>query len=253
MSSPPQPPALDEVAEVTRSQPRAGIRWWRWLALAGLLAVLFHDPLLRSLADALRDERPVPPVEAVVILGGDHRHDVVAALYRRGEVQRVWLVEGRPNYLVATGVLPSGTAIARRELEAAGVPAERMDLIGDDVTDFCDTARVLESTLSKQVTGDVLLICNGLDGRHVRFVVEDVLSPELAKRVHILGLPYDDFDMQAWWKSRTGLKQVFGQCCAFGFTLVWGTKPRPAAARPDPDAMERELAGLLTGTSCYEF
>jgi hypothetical protein len=120
-----------------------------------------------------------------------------------------------------------------------------------EVDDLPDIVRLLKMRLAEESDLRLLVICGALSGRHVRFVLDDVLAPTMASRVAILGLPYDRFDVDQWWRSRSGLKQIFSEICSLGFTLATGTQPRDPPPATDPEAIEAHLRRRFGGAACY--
>jgi hypothetical protein len=246
-------PAPADVAEVA-SQGRARRRW-RWLLAAMLLLlIVLHVPLLRACGRALMAEAPAQGgYDAALILGGDHRLQAAAELVASGQVERIWLIDGRPDYLVVSGILPAGVEVLTDRLTEAGVAFEQIDVLRDpEVDDLPDAVRLLRTHLAAEPEVRLLVICGALSGRHVRFVLNDVLEPQVASRTAILGLPYDRFDVDQWWKSRSGLKQVFSELCSLGFTLAVGTQPQAAPPLVEAEAIEKELRRRFGEAACYE-
>jgi hypothetical protein len=229
-------------------------RRWRWFLAAVLLLVVLHVPLLRASGNALTAKAPPQgDYDAVLILGGDHRLQTAVELIDSGQVERIWLIDGRPDYLVSSRILPASVEVLRDRLSESGVPESRIDILSDpEVDDLPGAVRLLRTRLTAEPDSRLLVICGALSGRHVRFVLDDVLEPEVASRVAILGLPYDRFDLQQWWRSRSGLKQVFSELCSLGFTLAVGTEPQEAPPLVDPEAIEAQLQLRFGEAACYE-
>lgn len=221
------------------------------MALLLALAV-FHAPLLRVIGETLIAEPAAGEFDAVLILGGDHRLQAAVELVDAGRAGEIWLIEGRPDYVVSAGILPADAVLLRERLSELGVPASQIEVLSDpDVDDLPDAVRLLGARLGEAPESRLLIICGAMSGRHVQYVLDDVLEPPIAARVDILGMPYDRFEMQQWWRSRSGLKQVFGELCALGFTLGVGTEPQEPPPPVDPDAIEAELRRRFGEAACY--
>lgn len=248
MSEPRVETQIQESAPVT-ARGRRG----RWVVAAALLLlVAFHAPLLRQVGEGLMTEPPAGKFDAVLILSGDHRLQAAVDLLESGRVGQIWLMEGRPDYVVAAGILPSEVESVRDRLAEMGVPGSQIEILGDlEVDDLPDAVRLLGARLETQPDLRLMIICGALSGRHVQYVLQDVLEPDAADRISILGLPYDRFPMQRWWRSRSGLKQVFNELCALGFTLVAGTEPQAPPPLVGPEAIEEELQQRFGEAACY--
>jgi hypothetical protein len=244
-----QPDVAPDAARPVRSR-----RHRNWLLAAVLLLIVLHAPLLRLFGQALM--AALPPqgeYDAMLILGGDHRLQAAAELIESGQVERIWLIDGRSDYLVSSRILPASVEVLRDRLSESGVPDNRIDILSDpEVDDLPDAVRLLRTRLAADSDSSLLVICGALSGRHVRFVLDDILEPQVASRIAILGLPYDRFDMQQWWRSRSGLKQVFSELCSLGFTLAVGTEPQEPLPLVDPQAIEAQLQLRFGEAACYE-
>jgi len=238
----------------SKSQGRK-FRWRRWIAGSALALLLLHVPLLRFVGRCFTAAPPPEgPFDAVVILSGDHRIHRVAQLDAADRINQIWTVESPANYLVREGILADRMSAEVDELVAVGVAPERIEPIGDlPARELSDVARSIQRRLRKSPELQVLVVCASLQGRHVRYVLDAVLTPEQAGQVSILGLPYDEFDAENWWQSRAGLKQIFTQACEMGFTLVTGTAPSTAGDEIDPNAIEADLQDRFGSSACYEF
>jgi hypothetical protein len=236
------------------AEPVTHHRWW-WLAAATLLLIVVHAPVLRTCGRALLAEAaPQEDYDATLILGGDHRLQRAAELVAAGQVEQIWLIDGRHDYLVTAGILPASAEVLRNRLLELGVADAQIEVLRDpEVDDLPDAVRLLRTHLGPEPDFRLLVICSALSGRHVRFVLDEVLDPQVAARVAILGLPDDRFNVDQWWKSRSGLKEVFREVCSLGFTLAVGTKPLAPPPRVDAGAIERQLRRRFGDAACYEW
>lgn len=244
-----QPPSVDKPQPAPQRRSR---RRWRYIVAATLLLILLHGPLLRAVGRALMSEAARGEFDAVVLLGGDHRLQMAVEMIDSQRVRQVWLLEGRPDFLVTAGILPSDVEVMADRLIESGVAEDRIVTLSDpEVDDLPDAVRLLGRTLAGKPDVRLVVSCGALSGRHVRFVLDDVLDSGISSRVAVLGLPYDRFNLQQWWRSRSGLKQVFSELCTLGFTLVVGTEPREPPPLVDPQAIEAHLRQRYGEAACY--
>jgi hypothetical protein len=229
-------------------QPRRRLSWKVRLLLATLLLtalVLFHAPLLRSVARLLVLEGPLVPTDAVVIVGrsGPYQSvpfDVVADLYHQGMVGAVVLIEDRSSRLVRTGILPTLESVVQRELDARRVPTRTLTVLAGEYRTGWDSAQALRDWLQEHPQAHVTLLCNQFGSRANALIVRTVLGTETAWRVHWRALPDSRFDVTNWWQQRHGIVAVLGSYIGLVHTYVVG-EPAEQAARWDPDEFERTL------------
>lgn len=254
-STPPAQSTSADAGDRKTSSPSSR-RWKRWLVAALLVAAgLFHVPLLRAVGgffSASAAEGPPGPYAAAVIFSGDHRLEVVAQLYSEGQVGEVWLWEAPEGYPVTAGILPPAHETTVAFLTNAGVPAAQIKTIATEVTGVGDVARAVRQRGAEDPAAMVVLVCGAIEGRHIKLVFDEVLEDPLRSHYAIRGLPADEFDVASWWRHRRGWKEVFGQLCQIGWTVLVGTGPHEIAVQVDPDVIEQEIRDQSGGAPCLE-
>ncbi len=178
--------------------------------------------MLRAWAWLLIVDQREGEVDSVVIAGGDGRFDVAAGWVRGDPKRRIWLVQGRPDRLVELGILPSGEAVARRELAARAVPEERIERITGSDRDGWDTRYLLVDWLAEHPDIRVAVLCDRFASRDARLRSDTVAPAEVARRIDIWALPDRRYDEHNWWHSRTGIRELVLKSIALAYTWCQG-------------------------------
>lgn len=230
----------DETARNSRK------RIWRVLVAVCLLAcVLFHPLLLTALARCLVVDEASAGATYAVVLGGDSRFDVASQMLKDTTPQGVLVFEGRRTALVACGVLPPAHEIARRELETRGVLKDQVTVLNRKTYDMWGSAECLGNWL-QQNNADVVLLTDRLGSRRVRYIVDQVLSDQLADRVFVHALVDRRYDETDWWKTRRGFKSLFYSSLSLIYASLVGRPRHEDTYQFDPDVFEDRLRGMLS-------
>ncbi|NQT16438.1 MAG: hypothetical protein HQ582_27010 [Planctomycetes bacterium] len=227
----------------------------RWKRIRGIVLVVAllacvwtcHPAVLRAVARVLvvdggqggaeyvwirTDEGPWPD--------GDRSYDRAAGLYREDTSRRILLMEPLASRVVRIGVLSRFEPVARRQLAARGVPEAAVTLLDGEPETPWDEARLLGTWMNDHPHGEVLLLCDRLESRRRRLVLDTVLGPTRAGRVGILALRDRRFDETNWWKSRCGAKCVFNGYVRLAYARRYGDTALKRECW-DPDEYERML------------
>jgi hypothetical protein len=73
-----------------------------------------------------------------------------------------------------------------------------------------------------------------------RFLLDSVLEPEDARRIHVVAMPDHRFDESNWWKSRLGFKDFFGSFAILAYAWCHGEDSLQPPSW-DPDQYEATL------------
>ena len=74
------------------------------------------------------------PVDACVLMGGYHRHELAADWLRQGHCRSIVIFSSPPTTLVKLGIQKPGNEVSRQQLHQLGVPVDR-------IQEFSSTAR----------------------------------------------------------------------------------------------------------------
>ncbi len=212
-------------------------------------AGLFHAPLLHGLAGLLIVDQPTDDYDCICISSwgylpdGERCYDVAAELYRRRPSSRVLIVAPDPSRLEEIGVLPSFTALCRRELAARQVPQGAISVLHGEPCDDWATAAALGGWMREHPGRRVLLLSSQFHSGQMRRAVDDVLEPAAAARLCVRALRGRDCDDTNWWRCRCGYR-------AFAASSLLRLQPCPRgdagnAANKSADRYERDFLHAL--------
>lgn len=218
-----QTPATENLAQV--QEDRVPSSWKRLffrrrilvLGLVLALLVLFHGPILRTVACWMVVEQPVQTADAVLVLGETPSFNEAARLYREGETRHVLLPEVPLGRLQKMGIIPSSVAIARQELIRLGVPNHAINILpGGPVWDLADR---VDNWLKEHPQANLALLCNRFESRNVFYIMHKVLNQDSCARIHIQALPNPYYDESNWWRTKEGTMDLVNGLLSFGY--VW--------------------------------
>src|SRR5688572_19699614 len=114
--------------------PRRRRRRW-WLLGVPLALLVFHVPLLRSCSTLVIVEEPQPEhFDAVVMEGGDDRHDLAAGWVKSGVANRILLTRRAADRNVVAGIVPPDDFLDRKKLLELGVNDEQIACLDNERT-----------------------------------------------------------------------------------------------------------------------
>jgi hypothetical protein len=218
-------------------------------ALATLLVVAGHGPVLRMLTWPLVDEQP--PHEAAIrcLQGseygaeGDPTLDESAQWCREVPGRQILLLQPWPHRVVERQIVPSFEQMVRRELTARGVSNAAIVTLRGKARDEWEEAHLLGSWLQQNPAAEVVLVCDRFHSGRMRYIFDSVLGRPLAAQVRIRPMADPDYDPAYWWRSRKGVKDVmYGW---LGLAYAWGAGQQPGTP---PHWTFAEYQSLLTET-----
>ena len=149
---------------------------------------------------------------AVVILEtgqkGSDRYVEAANLYRADPSRRIFLVEPYRYPLLSIPTLPARHDVGRNQLADWDVPAEAVESITGKPRNAWEAARCLRAWLQEHPDARPLILCHRFHSRYQRYVLDELLEED-ASRVFVRALPGRCGKETDWWKSRSGVKNVF--------------------------------------------
>jgi hypothetical protein len=202
---------------------RPGRSHWlcRLLGLALLLCLLYllREPSLRNLAgfQVLNESSPVPAY--IFPFGKDPCYLEVARYYRDGLAEHVLLIGTRSGRLERLGVQVRIEFRARAALIRLGVPETAVTMVAAEAGTDWDLARSLSAWLEQHGDIQLIAVCERLEARRNRAILDRVLSAEAARRVHVRSIAGGEINEGNWWRSRAGVIDLFNAYA--GLTHVW--------------------------------
>lgn len=182
------------------------------------------------------------PIErADLILPLYHEGDTVsfaaADLYRRGYADRVALGSTKPTRLEALGLSPPPHKTWRRILEAEGVPADAIVLIGSEITNDVELARAMAAFLGSRRKTRLIAVASAPLSRISGYDLRRGLAGSPVE-VRIYPVRPREFDERNWWRSRHGLVTYFDAYLLLVLRSMRGPGPSlpgdSGAGRPGP-------------------
>lgn len=161
-----------------------------------------------------RDSVLLPkPVDAVVSMGGYHRHELAVEWLKQGLCREIWVLVPPEPILVRLGVEQPGVEVTRQQLIRLGAPLDRVREFRIRARDrhVPDTIRDLGELCERQNAQRVLVTCEALEARPLRQIANAALSPNLRSRIQFLSMASDRYQASWWWLSRTGMKECWNQ------------------------------------------
>ena len=189
-----------------------------WLTATGGLFVLVLGLLVVGFFYAGRllavDAEPRQADVGVVLAGHFARAGYAADLYRQGLIQRVWVTRPvRENGLAQLDTLgipyPRQEEVSRAVLLKKGVPADRIEIVGDEVVSTIAEARLVADLLkARPDIRSLLIITTRVHVRRASAIFCRALDNTSRATVTVVGTPDDGFVADRWWTDRESARQV---------------------------------------------
>jgi hypothetical protein len=94
--------------------------------------------------------------------------------------------------------------------------------------------------LEHQPTLRIVVLCDRFGGRKLRYVFNQVLGAEKARRVQIVCLPDRSCDENDWWHHRQGVVEIFDAYVNLAYTRLAG-EDREEWREWDPAEYQQKL------------
>ncbi len=195
--------------------------------LLGIVAVLLPWGV-SGLGQWLVEADPLEPAKAIVVLSGrvPFRAMEAAAIYREGLAPEVWLtreaVSPEEQALQRLGVaVVRGEAYNREVLERLGVKPQAIHLLGDEVWNTVDEARLIAGELARDGGDRVIIVTSKVHSRRVRATWAAIVgaSPKAIVRY----AREEPYGARNWWRNTRDALDVSRE--VFGLMNVWAGFP----------------------------
>ncbi len=170
------------------------------------------------------DDVPIK-ADAIVVLAGRFERSMHAAdLYRAGYAPLVVLSEAVPEAtserLEALGIrIPGALDIHRRILQAKGVPAGKVELLGKPALSTADEAASIAARFGKR-GHRLIVVTSPSHVQRARLVIERALEGR-GVELAVCATPYETFP-DAWWSSQDAARDVLLEWAKILFYLGGG-------------------------------
>ena len=184
----------------------------RWLIRLGvcfglLLGIwLLRAPILRGIAHAWIISDTLAPADAAVVLGGnlDLRPFAAANLYSNQWVKVVLLANVAIGPAEQMGIVRSHTELNRDILIKQGVPADRIQLVGEGVTSTREEALAVREWTRKTGVHQIIVPTDIFHTRRVHWLFGKVFA-DTGVRVLVPALEPGRYSAADWWQTEEGL------------------------------------------------
>jgi hypothetical protein len=149
-----------------------------------------------------------------------------AEWHRQQAGRKILLLLPRASRLVEIGAVRSFEEACRSKLGKCGIPAADIQPIRAEALDVWDEAHALSNWLKERPDATVRLACSSFGSGRLRFVLDKVLGPADAKRVQLAKLPDPACSVDAWWRSREGVKEFMYAWLELIYARTYGEQPR---------------------------
>lgn len=180
--------------------------------LATLLLGRLSLPFLGS--NLVAQDEPQKSDIIILLMGsGPDRMLGAVELYRQGYGDEIIMVKNLVrgyDLAVNQGVsIPHDTDIAKDVAVQLGVPAEKITILSGDALSTQDEAVIVREYLKSENGIDSLIIVTSKyhSRRAKKIFAKAMSSMDREVRVISCPTPYDDFNVEDWWRSREDLKR----------------------------------------------
>ena len=180
------------------------------LLVFGVLAVvvlLNWRTILYVTADLWEvDERPAS-ADAAHVLGGGWltRSMSCARLFHQGKVSKILISDVLLTTSDRLGETIPETKRLKSLLGKLGVPADRIEVIGDQLSSTYEESIALNSWLSKHPGASVMIPTQMFHTRRVRWIMNRRAVGDTGARIFVSSIPSRDYRAENWWLNEDGV------------------------------------------------
>lgn len=201
--------------EPGNSNRRPKRRWRIALSLIVLFALAVWPTLIGMGAFLVYDEASNGYGSHLLLLDAAEVDSVAAGIQRQHPGQRLLILAKLPGRPMELGVLPPFDVYIRNRLEKEGVPKDAIEVIPGSSTDQVTQVRQLKDWMATHPEVTVVALTDQLSGRTWRKLLDQILAPDEAKRVHLHAVVQSKVNSSNWWRSKAGIIFVLQQYITF--------------------------------------
>ncbi|MFN2511746.1 MAG: YdcF family protein [Pyrinomonadaceae bacterium] len=195
---------------------RSSARWALWRGAALILALWPFAAW--AAARYLLVQTPIARADAIVVLSGSaaygERTQKAAALYREGYAPRIILTDDHQQggWSNTEGRNPFFVERARRELERAGVPPEKIESLPQMVVSTHDESRLLRDYARSRGLNSLLVVTSAYHSRRAMWTMRRVFEGDDVRLGFAAVAPGGQTPpASTWWLHSRGWQAVAGE------------------------------------------
>lgn len=190
------------------------------LSISGLMALIFHQPILLTMGKWLVFDDRQPADVLVILVGGDPDRDrLTAKLFSQGFAPVIWLANDR-NLRETDFANDAGNVI--RRLTAAGVPRERITLLPTARNTTSEAQRVAEHVQSLEPgkrPQSITIVTTSFHTRRARILFRKYLSGS-GVVIHTAASYDPAVPTEGWWRQNHSRSMFTGEFAKILFSLL---------------------------------
>ena len=179
------------------------------LVSLGVLIFVLRQPILRFIGRSLVHADPIVSGADVLIISGDGASREALLWLAKNANAKLLLADKLPPRVVQIGAAKSDAERRRELCRAAGISADRIEILIGDSMRMIRPAQNIESWLTAHPQRRVIVFCDQFQSRGFRRSLNRQLAAALAARVSVQPLPDRRYLVRDWWTTRLGLRAVF--------------------------------------------
>jgi hypothetical protein len=214
----------------------------------GLLLFVLRQPIFRYIGAALVHEDPIVAGADVLVISGDGASREALLWLAKHADAKLLLADKLPPRVVQIGAAKSAAERRREISRAAGISADRIEILIGDSMRMIRPAQNIETWLTAHPQRHVIVFCDQFGSRGLRRSLNRQLAPALASRVSVQPLPDRRYLVHDWWTTRLGLRAVFDAYLGWTRSVLGLRAPEPPTYL-SPDQYEAAFLRSLDSAS----
>jgi hypothetical protein len=193
------------------------------LLVVGICLAVFHSPLLKSVFRVLVVDEPAQRCQyGMLVSTGPDCYDAAAKLLADGSIGQVLIVDQKARRSVRLGALPEYEDRIAKELIARGVSQDQIRVINTQAVVMHQMLRESDRVIRGENDATCLVISTATKSRYFRHLIDQALPADRSDQYRLRAIESRKTDPSAWWKSRSGVRQVMVQGLRLIFVVCFG-------------------------------
>ena len=191
-------------------------------AVAFVLAIIFHKPLLRWSAQLwIVDQSAVEKVDAVIIPGGglDTRPFGAAEWYHAGKSSRLVIFDVGASPTEELGIYQPQLELTLEVVKKLEVPREVVEVIGNELTSTQGEVIATRKWAEKAGVSSIAVMTEIFPSRRVEWAYRNGFDGSKVA-IHVVALPPLNYTVENWWKNEEGLTTFQNEIIKYFYYLI---------------------------------